>query len=45
MSGAGGPARANGYELARVFKRLGSVEVLLCVCGGREKGQCREKND
>jgi hypothetical protein len=44
MSGAGGPARANGYEFARVFQRLGAVEVLLRVRGGRGKGQCREKN-
>ena len=32
---AGGPARADGGELARVFVGLGAVEVL----GGRERGR------
>jgi hypothetical protein len=36
VSGAGGPARADGDKLARVFESLGAVEVLL-GCEGREK--------
>ena len=41
VPGAGGPARANGDELARVLKRLCAVEVLLGLRRQRRQTGCR----
>ncbi len=44
VAGAGGPARADGDELARVFVGVGAVEVLLGGCGERSERSAKEED-